>query len=171
VEGALRSATAAIKSGAVKALEEITYDAGRHALADQEAFVTGIQQRTGTLLAAHALVASFLGGTVLTSRGLDGWTWMAIGALLVGLVLAAILLAPWDFRFSIAAPDLYDKIFAVASAEGPTDNLSWLVEAAFDYELLRKRNARRARRMGRMSSLLAFLVVVQTLAWLVDLAH
>ncbi len=45
-------------------LDQITYDAGRHALADQEAFVAGVRQRTGTLLAAHALVASFLGGTV-----------------------------------------------------------------------------------------------------------
>lgn len=42
-------------------LEEITYEAGRHALSDQDALVSGIRQRTGTLLAAHALVASFLG--------------------------------------------------------------------------------------------------------------
>jgi hypothetical protein len=41
------------------ALEEITYEAGRAALADQESLVSGIRQRTGTLLAAHALVASF----------------------------------------------------------------------------------------------------------------
>jgi len=34
----------------MKTLEEITYDAGRHALADQESFVNGIRQRTGTLL-------------------------------------------------------------------------------------------------------------------------
>jgi hypothetical protein len=38
-------------------LEQVTYDAGRHALADQEAFVADIRQRAGTLLAAHALVA------------------------------------------------------------------------------------------------------------------
>jgi hypothetical protein len=42
-------------------LEEITYDASRSALADQESVAAGIRQRTGTLLAAHALVASFLG--------------------------------------------------------------------------------------------------------------
>ena len=47
------------------ALEEITYEAGRAALADQESLVSGIRQRTGTLLAAHALVASFLGATVV----------------------------------------------------------------------------------------------------------
>lgn len=47
------------------ALEEITYEAGRAALADQESLVSGIRQRTGTLLAAHALVASFLGATTV----------------------------------------------------------------------------------------------------------
>lgn len=41
-------------------LEEITYEAGRAALADQESIVSGVRQRTGTQLAAHALVASFL---------------------------------------------------------------------------------------------------------------
>jgi hypothetical protein len=32
----------------VLTLEEITYDAGRYALADQESLVAGIRQRTGT---------------------------------------------------------------------------------------------------------------------------
>lgn len=52
------------------ALEEITYEAGRAALADQESLVSGIRQRTGTLLAAHALVASFLGATTVHAQGL-----------------------------------------------------------------------------------------------------
>ena|SRR5829696_7682351 len=51
-------------------LEEITYEAGREALADQEALVAGIRQRTGTLLAAHALVTSFLGATTIREAGL-----------------------------------------------------------------------------------------------------
>jgi hypothetical protein len=59
----------------VRRLEEITYEAGRHALADQEALVSGIRQRTGTLLAAHALVASFLGATTIKAVGLDTWGW------------------------------------------------------------------------------------------------
>lgn len=49
-------------------LEEIAYEAGRDALADQEALVAGVRQRTGTLLAAHALVASFLGATTIPRR-------------------------------------------------------------------------------------------------------
>lgn len=48
---------------AVPTLEEIVFEAGRDALADQDSVVTGIRQRTGTLLAAHALVASFPGSS------------------------------------------------------------------------------------------------------------
>jgi hypothetical protein len=54
----------------VDTLEELTYHAGRDALADQESVVTGIRQRTGTLLAAQALVASFLGEA---EGGTLGW--------------------------------------------------------------------------------------------------
>jgi hypothetical protein len=48
----------------------VTYEAGRDALADQEALVAGIRQRTGTLLAAHAVVASFLGATTIRAVAL-----------------------------------------------------------------------------------------------------
>ena len=61
----------------MKTLEEVTYEAGRDALADQEALVAGIRQRTGTLLAAHALVASFLGATTIRAVGLHPLGWLA----------------------------------------------------------------------------------------------
>jgi len=69
----------------VQRIEELTYETGRHALADQESLVAGIRQRTGTLLAAHALVASFLGATTLTTVGLDGLAWVALIPLAVDL--------------------------------------------------------------------------------------
>ena len=75
----------------VKTLEDITYEAGRHALADQEALVSGIRQRTGTLLAAHALVASFLGGATIRAKGLDALGSIALASLVLGLVVAAAL--------------------------------------------------------------------------------
>ncbi|MGH2928284.1 MAG: hypothetical protein ACRDL8_08780, partial [Solirubrobacteraceae bacterium] len=65
-------------------LEEIVYQAGRDALADQDSVVTGVRQRTGTLLAAHALVASFLGATTVKAKGLHGFSWAALAALVIG---------------------------------------------------------------------------------------
>ena len=93
----------------MRTLEEITYEAGRSALADQEPLVAGIRQRTGTLLAAHALVASFLGATTVRAQGLHALSWVALAALVVGLVAAAILLAPWQLKFAVDARELYDE--------------------------------------------------------------
>jgi hypothetical protein len=84
----------------VKALEEIVYDAGRDALADQEALVAGIRQRTGTLLAAHALVASFLGAATIRETGLDAWGWIAISLLVIGLVEKNAGRVTWMSRIS-----------------------------------------------------------------------
>src|SRR3984957_1928033 len=115
-------------------LEGIVYEAGRRALADQEALVSGIRQRTGTLLAAHALVASFLGAAVIRAHSLDGFGCIALGALVLGLGAAAVLLAPWSLRFSISARELYDQLSQRASAKAGTDALGWLVEAGYSYQ-------------------------------------
>ena len=58
---------ACVGIGSVARLEEITYEAGRHALADQEA-LCGIRQRTGRCWLRMALVASFLGAAVIRAR-------------------------------------------------------------------------------------------------------
>ena len=97
-------------------LEEIAYEAGRDALADQDALVAGVRQRTGTLLAAHALVASFLGATTIRETGLEAWGWIALTALVLGLVAAAVLLAPWNLKFAVDAQQLYDELYEQAHA-------------------------------------------------------
>ena len=150
-------------------LEEITYEAGRHALSDQEALVAGIRQRTGTLLAAHALVASFLGAAAVRSSGLNAWAWVGIVALVLGLIVAAALLAPWELRFAIDARLLYERLYEQAAAEAPSGRQRWLAAAGYSYQALQEANGGRVRILERLSGLLALLVVVQTLAWLVDL--
>jgi hypothetical protein len=153
----------------MRTLEDIVYDAGRHALADQEARVAGIRQRTGTLLAAHALVASFLGGTTVRDQGLSAPAWIALTALVAGLVIAAILLAPWPLRFAMGARKLYDDLYRQASTEAPTETLGWLAAAGYIYENLHEQNAASVHRMSSLSGVLAAVMVCQTLAWLAAL--
>jgi hypothetical protein len=155
---------------AMTTLEEITYDAGRHALADQEALVAGIRQRTGTLLAAHALVASFLGGATIRVAGLDVLGSIALATLVIGLVVSAILLAPWRLKFAVDARDLYDQLYEQAAAEAEAETLGWLAAAGFGYHALREENMPAVRHMSRLSGLLGVLVVAQTVAWLTALA-
>jgi hypothetical protein len=151
-------------------LEEITYEAGRAALADQESLVSGVRQRTGTLLAAHALVASFLGATTVHAHGLHSFGWVAVVSLLLGLIDAAILLSPWKLKFAIDAQDLYEDLYDQAVAEAEDDTLGWLAVAGYSYQALRNENARKVRMMSWLSGALGVLMVVQTLAWLAALA-
>jgi hypothetical protein len=151
-------------------LEDIVYEAGRSALADQEALVSGIRQRTGTLLAAHALVASFLGAATLRAHGLDVWGWVALSALVLGLVVAAVLLAPWDLAFAVDARELYEELYQQAADEAEAETLGWLAAAGFGYQQLRKRNARRVTVMSWLSGVMGVLMIVQTVAWLTALA-
>lgn len=150
-------------------LEEIVYQAGRDALDDQDAVVTGIRQRTGTLLAAHALVASFLGATTVKAKGLHGWGWWAVASLVVGLALAAVLLSNWKLRFAVDAPELYSELYEAATDEAEEETLGWLVSAAYGYQKLRTANASRVKWMGRLLTVLGTLMVLQTVLWLAAL--
>jgi len=153
----------------MQTLEEIAYDAGRHALADQASIVGEIRRSTGTLLAAHALVASFLGAATLRADGLHSWSWVALAALVAGLIVAATLLVPWRFVFAVSPHEIYGQLYEQARGEAGIDNPEWLVAAAVGYDRLRERNARRVRLMSALSTMLAVLMVLQTLAWIVEL--
>ena len=155
----------------MKTLEEIAYDAGRHALADQESLVNGIRQRTGTLLAAHALVASFLGAAAIRVHGLHGLSWVALASLVAGLVVAATLLGPWKLTFAMDARNLYAQLFEDEAGEGPSDTLTWLATAGFGYQELRDANAPRVHLMSALSVALGIFMVTQTLAWIAELVR
>lgn len=164
-----RHRTCRVASALMQTLEQIAYNAGRSALADQESLVAGIQQRTGTLLAAHALVASFLGATTLRAHGLTPFGWVALVALGLGLIVAALLLSPWRLRFAVDTRKLYDGLYAQAATEVRVGTLAWLAEAGFVHQSLHEENAPRVRYMSRLSGALAVLMVCQTLAWLAAL--
>lgn len=132
--------------------------------------MAGIRQRTGTLLAAHALVASFLGATTVRARGIHALSWIALATLVLGLVAAAVLLAPWRLKFAVDARELYDELYEQAATEAEAETLGWLAAAGYGYQKLRTENAPKVRRMSWLSGALGVLMVIQTLAWLAGLA-
>ena len=153
----------------MQTLEQIAYEAGRSALAEQESLVAALQQRTGTLLAAHALVASFLGGTTLRDRGLSAPVWLALISLGVAFGIAAILLVPWRLRFAIDARSIHARLQAQAADESASGTIGWLASAEYAHQELQEQNAERVRQMSWLSGVLAGLIVVQTVAWLLAL--
>lgn len=132
--------------------------------------MAGVRQRTGTQLAAHALVASFLGATTVRAHGLHAWGWVALAVLVAGLIVSAILLAPWKLKFAVDADDLYGELYEQAAGEADADTLGWLAAAGFGYQRLRAENAGKVRRMSLLSGALGGLMIAQTLAWLAALA-
>jgi len=103
-------------------------------------------------------------------QGLHALGWVALVALVLGLVAAAVLLAPWHLKFAVDAGELYEELYEQALAEAQDDTLGWLAAAGFGYQKLREENARKVRRMSWLSGALGVLMVVQTLAWLAALA-
>jgi hypothetical protein len=55
----------------VASLEQTTYELALRALAQQEHALTEIRARTGTLLTASSLIASFLGAQAIARNGLN----------------------------------------------------------------------------------------------------
>jgi hypothetical protein len=150
-------------------LEEITYDLSRTALADQSALVSGIRSRAATLVAAQALVASFLGDTAADGGSFDAWGWAAVVALTLGLLLATLIVAPWRISFALDARLLHRRLRAQAVAESEAGTLGWLTMAALQHHHLHDRNLALVRRLNRLSAASATLTIVQSLLWIISI--
>jgi hypothetical protein len=81
----------------------------------QERAVEQLRSRTGTLLAASSLVASFLGAqTIQHTSGLGVLGGLALVSLAVSIGLCVYVLLPKKgFRFSLSAPEMYEQLFDV----------------------------------------------------------
>ena len=79
-------------------LEELAYALALRALEQQERVLEELRERTGVLLAATALVASFLGGRALASDATPWITLPGVGAAVASILLAVYLLAQAQAR-------------------------------------------------------------------------
>lgn len=97
-------------------LAKMSYDAAVRALDFQERDVEQLRARTGTLLAASSLTASFLGAqTIQHGRGLGTLGAFALISLACSILLCVYVLLPKSgFVFSLNAPTMYESLFEVA---------------------------------------------------------
>ncbi len=84
--------------------------------------------------------------------------------------MSAVLLAPWQLKFAVDARELYDELYPEAEAEAEADTLGWLAAAGYGYQALREENAGKVRVMSWLSGTVGILMIVQTIAWLAELA-
>lgn len=104
---------------AASTLAELSYEAAVRALDLQERAVEQLRARTGTLLAASSLTASFLGAqTIARSSGLGVLGGLALVSLAASIGLCVYILLPKkEFTFSLNAPQVYEQLFAVRDDE------------------------------------------------------
>src|ERR1700704_260863 len=101
--------------GVTSSLIGLSYDAAIRALDLQERGVEQLRARTGTLLAASSLTASFLGAqTIQHSSGLGMLSTLALIALACSILMCTYVLLPKSgFVFSLSGPRMYESLFEV----------------------------------------------------------
>lgn len=99
-------------------LEKTSYDLAVRALNQQEQALTELRARTGTLLTASSLIASFLGAQAITRHGLADWVVLALMAFGVSVALSIYVLLPKDgLIFALDAPETYEALYEVRDDE------------------------------------------------------
>jgi hypothetical protein len=100
-------------------LSQLSYDAAVRALDLQERGIEQLRARTGTLLAASSLTASFLGAqTIQHTGGLGTLGALALISLAASIVLSVYVLLPKSgFVFSVNAPRMYETLYEIAEDE------------------------------------------------------
>jgi hypothetical protein len=94
-------------------LERIAYDAALRALDKQETLVADMQSRAGMLLAASSVATSILAQTAFRGDVPVAVALVALGAFVASIAASMIVLLPREeLKFSIAGPDLYERLFS-----------------------------------------------------------
>lgn len=113
-------------------LAQLSYEAGVRALDLQERAVEQLRARTGTLLAASSLTASFLGAQAIQhANGLGTLGALALVSLAGSIGLCVYVLLPKSgFVFSLNAPTMYESLFPFADDDDEVRRrlIYWLEE-------------------------------------------
>jgi hypothetical protein len=90
-------------------LEQLAYETSAQALRQQEGLLSDLRGRTGTLLTAASLVASFLGGRAIDVEGLSALNIVGGLAYLATIAISVYLLAPNSaLEFAIRGSETYE---------------------------------------------------------------
>jgi hypothetical protein len=99
-------------------LEKTSYEIALRALDQQAQALAELRARTGTLLTAASLIASFLGAQAIAMSGFDGWSALALLSFCVSVALSIYVLLPRDgLIFALDASDAYEALREVSGDE------------------------------------------------------
>jgi hypothetical protein len=157
---------------------ELAYEASVRAIEDQAAVVEGLASRAGTLLAAAAIVTSFLGGEAL-ARSRDArrgaitvvsLTGGAIALFIAVAILTLLTLLPFRIKFSLSAASL----IALTDARAATDPIpaqEAFRELALRYDRMYRSNRRQVRLLLWLFRLASLCLMGEVSLWILVLAR
>jgi hypothetical protein len=147
-------------------LEEEAHRIAAHALSQQERELSGLQARTGMLLTAASVVASFLGGQALARAGLSVWVVLALVAFGISVALCIYVLLPKDsLIFAMDGPKTYNELY-----EADDDDDEIYRKLAYWLESFRKGNEVEISRFGRAFRAAGAFLFIELLLLAIGLA-
>jgi hypothetical protein len=95
--------------------EQLAYDAAQRALDKQERLLEELRSRTGLLLAAASVAASFLGREAFADDPRRGFAFIAVLAFLMSVGASVYILLPKrnKFVFAMVGAGLYEGLYSV----------------------------------------------------------
>jgi hypothetical protein len=138
-------------------LEQEAHRLAAQALQQQEQALTELRTRTGTLLTAASLIASFLGGQALEREGLSVWIVLALVAFGVSVVLCIYVLLPKDgLIFAVDAPEAYGALYEVREEDAEVDR-----RLAYWLQSFREENHPTVQRLTKAFELAGFALLAE----------
>lgn len=147
-------------------IADLAYRLSLRTLNQQEAALNELRARTGTLIGAAALVASFLGGTTLARDGFTAWTAAALIGLVVSTLFSVLVVLPQSgLTFSLRGSALYER--EVEDEVGIAETLRRLT---YWLEGFHDGNAQRVERLFWYFRISVLALVLEIACWSVQLA-
>lgn len=148
-------------------LSELAYQSALRSIDLQERAVEQLRTRTGTLLAATALTASFLGAETIRHRGgLDTLGLLALIALVVSIGACIYILVPKQgFVFSLSATLMHRALH-----ERAEDMDATFLQVAYQLDRYWNSNQAVIDRLGRYFLVAAIALGVELVLWSAALA-
>lgn len=137
--------------------ERLAYETALRALDKQERLLEELRSRTGLLLAASSLAASFLGRGAFEGPGSPIVAVLALLAFVVSIAASVYVLLPKrELIFSQSGPGLYEGLYAER-----TDLAEVHRRLAYDLFRFWESNDKKVRPLIRAFTLAAFALVVE----------
>lgn len=151
-------------------LRRLAYDEAVRMINAQASVLDNLRARAGTLISVSSVVTAFLAGQALakpvlsdgavTRADIDVWGVIAIAAFVLTALAAVVVLWPYKWRFDLGP--------SIINTWDP-DYEQALLDLATFHDENHDANAVRLRRLFHVFQAGCVLLVLETLAWIIDL--